>query len=161
VSSVALEYGVLGPVFVSRDGCELDLGTPQQCAVLGLLLLAEGRAVSLEQLVDGLWGAGAPGSAAATVRTYLSRLRRVLPGDGRGSSIVSVRGGYRLVMEPASLDLTVFDRRVGCARQAREAGDLRQAVRNCGGVWRCGGVMRWAGPGVSTSACWRCRSASR
>ena len=128
VSSVALEYGVLGPVSVSRDGCELDLGTPQQCAVLGMLLLAQGRALSVEQLVDGLWAAGAPVSAAATVRTYLSRLRGVLPGDGRGSSIVSVRGGYRLVSEPASLDLTVFDRRVGRARQAREAGDLLLAV---------------------------------
>jgi DNA-binding SARP family transcriptional activator len=54
VSSVALEYGLLGPVRVSHDGRELDLGTPQQCAVLGLLLLAKGRPLSLEHLVDRL-----------------------------------------------------------------------------------------------------------
>jgi hypothetical protein len=56
VSSVALAYELLGPVRVSHDGHELDVGTPQQCAVLGLFLLAEGRALSLEQLVDALWG---------------------------------------------------------------------------------------------------------
>ena len=128
MSSVALAYGLLGPVHVSHDGRSLDLGTPQQCAVLGLFLLAEGRALSLEQLVDGLWGVGAPASAVATVRTYLSRLRRVLPSDRPGSSIASVRGGYRLSVEPGSLDLTLFARRVRRARQAREAGDLLRAV---------------------------------
>jgi len=128
VSSVALKFGLLGPVQGSHDGRELDLGTPQQRAVLGLFLLAEGRALSLEQLVDGLWGDGAPASAAATVRTYLSRLRGVLPSDGPGSSITSVRAGYRLSVEPASLDLTEFDQRVRRAREAGAAGDPLQAV---------------------------------
>jgi DNA-binding SARP family transcriptional activator len=128
VSSVALEFGLLGPVQVSHDGHELDLRTPQQRAVLGMFLLAEGRALSLEQLVDGLWGDGAPASAAATVRTYLSRLRGVLPSDGPGSRITSVRAGYLLSVEPASLDLTEFDQRVWRAREARAAGDPLQAV---------------------------------
>jgi hypothetical protein len=43
VGSVTLAYELLGPVRVSHDGHELDVGTPQQCAVLGLFLLAEGR----------------------------------------------------------------------------------------------------------------------
>ncbi|WP_366890271.1 BTAD domain-containing putative transcriptional regulator [Pseudonocardia sp.] len=128
MSPVALEYGLLGPVHISHDGRELDLGTPQQCAVLGLLLLAKGRPLSLEHLVDGLWGDSAPAAAAATVRTYLSRLRRVLPSARPGSSITSVRGGYLLSIEPASLDLTLFDQRVRRAREARDAGDPLQAV---------------------------------
>ena len=75
MNSVALQYGLLGPVRVSHNGRELDLGTPQRCAVLGRFLLAKDHPVSLEQLVDDLWGAAAPAAAAATVRTYLSRLR--------------------------------------------------------------------------------------
>jgi hypothetical protein len=43
--SVALQYGLLGPVRVSHNGGELDLGTPQQCAVLGRFLLAKGLSV--------------------------------------------------------------------------------------------------------------------
>ena len=139
MSSVAVEYGILGPVRVSHDGRELDVGTPQQCAILGLLLLAKGRALSLEQLVDGLWRNGAPTAAVPTVRTYLSRLRHVLPGDPTGSSIASVRGGYLLSIEPGSLDLTVFDQRVRRAREASEAGDPLQAVtelRTALALWR-------------------------
>ena len=128
VNSVVLQYGLLGPVRVSHNGRELDLGTPQQCAVLGRLLLAKGRRVSLEQLVDDLWGADAPAAAVATVRTYLSRLRRVLPSDRPGSCITSVRGGYLLSIEPGSVDITLFERQVRRAREARETGDLLRAV---------------------------------
>ena len=115
MSSAALQYGLLGPLRVSHNGRELDRGTPQQCAVVGLFLLANGRPLSLEQLVDDLWGARAPAAAAATVRTYLSRLRRVLPSDWPGSSTTSVRGGYLLSIEPGSLDITLFERGSACS----------------------------------------------
>lgn len=128
VSAVTVEFGLLGPIQVSHDGRQLDLGTPQQCALLALLLLANGGALSLEQLVDGLWGDCAPASATTTVRTYLCRLRHVLPSDRPGSSIATIRGGYRLAIEPGSLDLSLFDQRVQRAGQARAAGDLLQAV---------------------------------
>ncbi|WP_346281824.1 BTAD domain-containing putative transcriptional regulator, partial [Pseudonocardia sp.] len=39
-----------------------------------------------------------------------------------------MRGGYLLSIEPASLDLTLFDQRVRRAREARDAGDPLQAV---------------------------------
>src|ERR1700754_3112436 len=138
-----MKYGLLGPVQESCDGREIDLGTPQQCAVLGLFLLAEGRPLSLEQLVDELWRAGAPATAAATVRTYGSRLRRLLPSDRPGSSITSVRGGYLLSIEPGSLDIPQFEQQVRVAREARAAGDLLRAVtelRTGLGLWRGGGL---------------------
>jgi len=47
-------------------------------AVLAVLLLAEGRQVSLGALVDALWGQEPPKAAAGTVRTYVSRLRHCL-----------------------------------------------------------------------------------
>jgi DNA-binding SARP family transcriptional activator len=125
---VAVDYGLLGPVSALDDGRELDVGTPQQCAVLGLLLLAGGRALPLDQIIDKLWGASPPDAAAATVRTYLSRLRRVLSSDQPGSCIASVRGGYTLSFEPASLDVNLFDQWVRRAREAQEAGDPLQAV---------------------------------
>jgi len=122
------QYRLLGPVGVHHKGRELDPGTPQQSAVLALLLLAQGRLVTLEQLVWSMWGEAAPPAAGVTVRTYLSRLRHLLPGGGRSSVIETIRGGYLLAIEPGSLDLSVFTEQVRLGREARASGDMVQAA---------------------------------
>ena len=72
---------VLGPVAVERDGVPVNVGGSQQRRLLALLVLQRGRAVSAERVVDALWPDGdAPDGAARSMRTYLSRLRTVLPG---------------------------------------------------------------------------------
>jgi DNA-binding SARP family transcriptional activator len=136
---VESRYELLGPVQVLHDGREIDVGAPQQCGLLGLLLLAEGRPLSLEQLVVRLWADDAPATAPSTVRTYLSRLRQLLPRSGGCPAIASVRGGYQLTIEPGSLDLTEFEQRVRKARAARAGGDTRGAVaelRTALDLWR-------------------------
>ena len=71
-----LRFAVLGPVRAWRGETELDLGTPQQRAVVAVLLLAEGRQVPAGAFVDALWGSEPPKAAAGTLRTYVSRLRQ-------------------------------------------------------------------------------------
>ena len=39
-----------------------------------------------------------------------------------------MRGGHLLSIEPGSLDITLFERQVRHAHEARETGDLRRAV---------------------------------
>ena len=139
VVAAGVEFSVLGPVRAWRDGREVDLGSPQQCGVLGLLLLGGGRPVAVESLVDQLWGELAPSSARETVRTYLSRLRRALPAGESGSMIDSGRGGYALPLPPDSLDLLVFEDRVARARRARADGDSAAAaglLREALALWR-------------------------
>src|ERR1700722_7692917 len=83
-----LRFSLLGPVRAWRGPAELDLGAPQQRSVLAALLLAEGRQVPIGALIDGLWAADPPRTAAGTIRTYVSRLRRVLgrtTGAGAGA----------------------------------------------------------------------------
>ncbi|MDT7633493.1 MAG: family transcriptional regulator, regulator of embCAB operon, partial [Pseudonocardiales bacterium] len=115
-------YSLLGPVRVWSGDREVDPGSPQQCAVLALLLLAEGRPVTIDQLVEKLWGDTAPTAARPTARTYVSRLRHLLPGDGVSSGIRSGRGGYQLPVEAAALDLTTFEDLVRTSRGATESG---------------------------------------
>ena len=50
-----LQYGVLGPLRVTRSGTPLPLGGPQQRAVLALLLVDADKVVSVSQLADALW----------------------------------------------------------------------------------------------------------
>jgi DNA-binding SARP family transcriptional activator len=147
-----LRFSLLGPVRAWRGPAELDLGAPQQRSVLAALLLAEGRQVPIGALIDGLWAADPPRTAAGTIRTYVSRLRRVLgrttgagPGAGAGAGagaraggrpdglIESAGDGYLLPREVAGLDLDTFVLLTGKARAAHADPDravrlLRQAL---------------------------------
>ena len=139
VDAVEVRFSVLGPVRAWCHGTEIDLGSPQQCGVLGLLLLGRGRPISLETLVDQMWGESAPCAARATVRTYLSRLRRALAAADDSFVIESGRGGYGLPVPLEALDLAVFEARVAEARTVRANGELTAAawlLREALGLWR-------------------------
>lgn len=123
-------FTVLGAVRAWRSGTELDVGPAQQRAVLAALLLRHGTPVFAEDLIDALWDEDVPGSAAGTVRTYISRLRRILrEGAAAGPVIRSVAGGYQLDLSADELDLTVFRRHVAGAERARQAGDTGGRVK--------------------------------
>ncbi|WP_377309554.1 AfsR/SARP family transcriptional regulator [Phytohabitans flavus] len=117
-----IRFAVLGPVRAWRDGVEIDLGSPQQRAVLAILLLREDGQVSLDELIDGVWGDQPPRAAISIVRTYIYRLRRILgPGD---TTIASVGGGYTLRVPADAVDLRVFRAALARAEAARRAGEL-------------------------------------
>jgi DNA-binding SARP family transcriptional activator len=137
-----VKFEVLGPVRGWHRSAELDLGSPQQRAVLAMLLLARGRQVSLDGLIGGLWGQRPPRSAAGTVRTYISRLRHcveVQPGGPAGQLIESIGDGYALRPGPATLDLDTFERWLSEARAARLRYDTARGarlLRDALGLWR-------------------------
>ncbi|MEO3756185.1 BTAD domain-containing putative transcriptional regulator [Streptomyces sp. B6B3] len=127
-----LRFTVLGPVRAWRGERELRLGSPQQRAVLVALLLRGGRAVPPEDLVDAVWGEDPPPAAVSVLRTYASRLRRVLepdrPADRPPRVLRSVAGGYALHLGEDALDARVRERQVARARQARADGEPREAA---------------------------------
>ncbi|EPD63539.1 hypothetical protein HMPREF1211_02666 [Streptomyces sp. HGB0020] len=123
-----VQFSVLGPVRLHRQGVEAGAGQPRQCAVLASLLLRAGRPVSLSKLVEDVWGDEAPPSAIGSVRTYVYRLRQAL-GEQSDSFVHLVDGGYRLHIQPDALDLNRFKETAARARQARSSGDLRSAAR--------------------------------
>ncbi|MFD5066127.1 BTAD domain-containing putative transcriptional regulator, partial [Streptomyces sp. NPDC058394] len=136
-----LWFSVLGPVRAWRGESELELGPPQQRAVLAVLLLAEGSQVSAGGLVDAVWGSAAPASALGIVRGYIHRLRKLLePGGDTSSSVIRSRGdGYQLRVSPDGLDLGVFRELLIRAERARGEGDTKGVVkylRDALGLWR-------------------------
>ncbi|MFI7634025.1 AfsR/SARP family transcriptional regulator [Nonomuraea sp. NPDC049400] len=128
-----LRFAVLGPVRAWRDGQELDLGTPLQRSILGMLLLREGHAVTPNEMIDAVWGEEAPPRALGALRTYVSRLRTVLepdrPARSRPELLTSIGRGYALRLPDGSLDLVRFERGVQEAESARKAGRLSEAAR--------------------------------
>ncbi|GAA3128017.1 AfsR/SARP family transcriptional regulator [Streptomyces echinatus] len=119
-----LRFGVLGPVRAWRGAETLSTGSPQQRALLAALLLREGRTATAAELIDALWGPEPPSQALAAVRTYASRLRKVLdPGV-----LVSESGGYAVRSSgEGALDLVVAQDLAAEAEKARGTGDLGRA----------------------------------
>ncbi|MFF0964341.1 BTAD domain-containing putative transcriptional regulator [Streptomyces sp. NPDC003703] len=120
----ALRFCVLGPVRAWRGEEPLPTGSPQQRALLAALLLREGRTATAAELIDALWGEEPPSQALAALRTYASRLRKILdPGV-----LVSESGGYAVRgLDAGALDLATAQDLGTEADKARAAGDLHRA----------------------------------
>ena len=102
--TVALEFCVLGPVAVVRQGREIVLGTTREAALLADLLLHANEVVSTSRLIDDLWSGASPPGAAATLHSHVRNLRRVLePSRNRGGPsevLLTQRPGYLLKVPP-------------------------------------------------------------
>ena len=129
-----LQFRILGPLEVSRDGAVVDLGARKQRAVLALLLLNANRVVPTERLIDELWGDTPPETARSALQVYVAALRKALGGEG--SALRTSAPGYVLDVEPGALDL---DRFVALRAEAQAADDeerrselLREALE----LWR-------------------------
>jgi DNA-binding SARP family transcriptional activator len=123
-SAAPLRFSLLGPVRAWRGADPLPTGSPQQRALLAALLLREGRTATASELIDALWGEEPPSQALAAVRTYASRLRKVL-GSG---ALVSESGGYAIrSLGDGALDLALAQELAADAEKARNAGDLCHA----------------------------------
>ncbi|MBB5808006.1 DNA-binding SARP family transcriptional activator/Tfp pilus assembly protein PilF [Saccharothrix ecbatanensis] len=115
--AVRVEFGLLGGIRVSVGGVDLDIGHTRRRSVLSALLLEAGRPVSVERLVDRVWGARPPLRAKETLYGYVSKLRAA------GIDIRRSPDGY--LLEPERLDLTEFRALV---KQARDESDERAAA---------------------------------
>ena len=130
-----MEFRILGPIEVVGDEGPLPLGAPKQRALLALLLLNANTVVSRDRLVDALWGADPPKSAVSSLQVYVHGLRRVLGGE----RIERHGTGYRLHLDPSSLDLSRFERLVDRAAAALAAGRAADAAEDLGralDLWR-------------------------
>ncbi|MEU6879426.1 BTAD domain-containing putative transcriptional regulator [Streptomyces sp. NPDC046712] len=123
-----LRFGVLGPVRAWRGGEALPSGSPQQRALLAALLMRDGRTATAAELIDAIWGDEPPSQALAAVRTYASRLRKILaPGV-----LVSDAGGYAIRVPAGVVDLNVAQELAAEAEKLRAAGDRGEARSRLG-----------------------------
>lgn len=114
-----MEFRILGPVEVWKDGRPVSLGRGKQRAVLALLVIDANRIVSSDRLIDQLWNGQPPATAATALQGHISGLRKAL-GPG---VIATRRPGYVLQIEPEQVDLGRFERLREAARSALERGD--------------------------------------
>ncbi|MET9619984.1 BTAD domain-containing putative transcriptional regulator [Streptomyces sp. NPDC006464] len=144
-----LRFGVLGPVRAWRNGEALPSGSPQQRALLAALLMRDGRTATASELIDAIWGEDPPSQALAAVRTYASRLRKILdPGV-----LVSESGGYAIRASADSLDLSVAQELAAEAEKLRSSGDratARARLNKSLGLWDGEALASVPGPYAET-----------
>jgi DNA-binding SARP family transcriptional activator/ABC-type branched-subunit amino acid transport system substrate-binding protein/streptogramin lyase len=139
-----MEFRILGPLEVSDEGRQVEIGGHKQRALLASLLLHANEVVSLDRLIDELWGETPPPTAAKTLQAQVSRLRRSLNGDEDPAAHMrgplETRGhGYVLKVEPGQVDADRFQGLLEEARRARAEGKPEEAaeeLRRALALWR-------------------------
>jgi DNA-binding SARP family transcriptional activator len=134
----AVRFRILGPLEVWTGQDWGGIGAPKWRALLAVLLLNRGQAVSTDRLTAELWGDGPPDKAANLVSVYVFRLRRVL-GDPKGHVLTTRAPGYQLLIDPGEVDAGRFEALARQGRQALATGDARGAAEVLAealGLWR-------------------------
>jgi DNA-binding SARP family transcriptional activator len=127
-----LDFRVLGPVEVIRDGQPVEFGGGTLAKLLAGLLLSANQVVSGDVLTEAVWDGRPPVHPRAALHTGIARMRRAL-GDGL---IETLPYGYRLRTDPGHLDVLRFEQLIAAAGQAGSAEDAAAALAGAIGLWR-------------------------
>ena len=127
----AVEYRVLGPLAVVTNGASNSLGGPKQRAALAVLVAAAGRSVSVDTLLQAVYGEDAAPRSRATLHTYLSNLRGLL-----GDVIARQSDAYQLDRTDATIDAAVFEDAYRSAIGLPAAEDVASRLRQALAMWR-------------------------
>ena len=138
-----VQFRLLGPLEAQDGARRVELGRPKQRVLLAVLLVHANQVVSLDRLIEELWGAEPPPQAAASLQTYVSNLRRALepgrPARAPSRALVSQPPGYRLVVGAGDLDAARFAALAGEGHrllQARRPAAAARVLREGLGLWR-------------------------
>ncbi|HEX6221703.1 MAG TPA: BTAD domain-containing putative transcriptional regulator [Acidimicrobiia bacterium] len=105
-----MDLRLFGRFLAVRDEEVLDLGSIGQKAVLAVLALHAGRLITINRLIELLWGEEPPKQAVHTIRVYVSRLRSVLERDPtQPELLLTESSGYRLTVGVESVDALRFE----------------------------------------------------
>jgi DNA-binding SARP family transcriptional activator len=138
-----VEFSILGPLEVRHEGRPVHIGGAKERALLAFLLLHAGEPVSVDRLIDELWGDSPPATARKSVQVRVAGLRRAVRGD-----VLLTRGDAYLVrLEPNQLDLHRFEQLLSDGSDALAAGDPSAAVMTLHEA-----LALWRGPALADFA---------
>ena len=127
-----MRFLVLGPLEVSEEGGDqLAIAGAKERTILAHLIARAGQVVSVDDLIDELWGAEPPRAPEKTLASYVSRLRRDLrirsSADANGDVIVFRSDGYALANDGNEIDAATFERLASDGHRLLESGLVDEA----------------------------------
>lgn len=134
-----MDYKTLGTFEVLRDDEPVDLGSHKQQMLLALLLINANEVVSVDRILEEIWGDDAVGKKSV-LQVYVSRLRSALePQRSRGdASVLETKDpGYLLRVDPESVDASRFEHRIEQARDllAGDPGAAAEQLSDALAMW--------------------------
>ncbi|GAA4061858.1 BTAD domain-containing putative transcriptional regulator [Nonomuraea soli] len=131
-----MRFGLLGPLGVwTDDGEPVSVPGLKVRALLADLLLSHGRVVSVDRLVDDLWGEEPPSNPTASLQVRVSQLRKAIGAE----LVVSRAPGY--LLQSDAIDVVAFHELVNTP------GDAQTRVRRLEEALRL-----WRGPALADFA---------
>ncbi|MEY9893852.1 putative ATPase/DNA-binding SARP family transcriptional activator [Catenulispora sp. MAP5-51] len=129
-----MQIAMLGPLEVRTEAGGLaDVPGARLRGVLIALALRPNQVVPKASLVDWIWGENPPADAANALQRLVSRLRKALP----DTAIEGLSDGYRLAVDPDSVDAVRFERLVTASQAAgQDVSERARLLREAFALWR-------------------------
>lgn len=131
-----MRISVLGELGVEDGNCRVTPHATKPRQLISLLALDANRVVSKATLIEELWEASPPRSAASTLQTYIFQLRMGLAytpgcgGDRREARkrLLTKPLGYQLNLEAGEFDVFEFKTGISLAMSAAQSGRHAEAA---------------------------------
>src|SRR4051812_33685075 len=141
-----MEIRLLGPVEVRNDSDRQAPAGRGERALLALLALSPGQVVATTTLIDALWNPdGLPDDPGNALQLRVSKLRRALAAEGAADVLGRDGAGYRLDIEPDTVDVHRFTRLVEAGRRTGDANRAVEAYDAALSLWRGEPLVDFAG----------------
>ncbi|KDN18861.1 SARP family transcriptional regulator [Amycolatopsis rifamycinica] len=147
-----VEFTVLGPLSVLRDGVDYAPTTPKILQLLALLVMRPGKMVHVDSITQELWASDPPRTVRTTLHTYIYHLRRCIEQNSLAESaeaMLATRApGYIFRIDPAQVDVFHF------ARLQQEGQELLRQHEHAAAALRFRSALDlWSGPPLANVHC--------
>lgn len=145
-----MQIHVLGPMTVFDDALEPIVLAPKPRRLLALLAVNADTAISVDALVQELWGSHPPRTATATIQTYIGQVRRTIA-EALGKSVneiaeeilITEGSSYVLSTRRVALDITEYETLTAAGHAAVQRGAFVE-----GSDLLHQAVALWSGPAL-------------
>ena len=136
-----MRFRLLGHLEVAAsDGSLMEFSGPLGRAIVARLILADGRPVQSETLIDELWGERAARNPVNALQVQVTKLRGSFAALGEEGRLEMRSGGYRLVLSDHDrIDVAEFENHIRRGRESLEQGNYAEAeerLRDALELWR-------------------------
>jgi DNA-binding SARP family transcriptional activator len=138
-----VEFRILGPLDIAISAGRLELGGTRQQIVLATLLLWANQIVTMDRLLEAIYGEDLPPTSRSQAQIAISALRRGLAKRGSTAVITTRPYGYVIEVGSEQLDSAQFEEFAAEGRAKREAAHPVQAVASYRDALRL-----WRGPAL-------------
>ncbi|MFI9612477.1 BTAD domain-containing putative transcriptional regulator [Streptomyces sp. NPDC052023] len=134
-----MRFGVLGPLAVwTAEGRPVRVPELKVRTLLAALLIHRGQPVSVDRLIDDLWGTQLPNNPLGVLQNKVWQLRRALEDAAPGGRdlVVSRAPGYQLQVQAGAVDADRFHDLTARARRTADPRARAELLTEALALWR-------------------------